>query len=156
LAIPAASALLVACYGQAMFGLLPLGRQDPFARLLGVGFSDVARQIESDRVAGKAVAIVTTDYATTAWFAYYTHLPIIQINEDNRWQSAPRASVELLRQPLLYVTEQSRDQYRLVATHFGTLVLLPQITRDRDRVPISHYLVYRVSGLNGPPLGRAP
>ncbi len=156
LAVPVACVLLVACYAQAIFGLMPLGRQDPFARLLGVGFNDIAREIEHDRTAANAVAIVTTDYETTAWFAFYTHLPVIQINDDNRWLSAPRAPVELLRRPLLYVTEQKRDQHGLVATHFGTLSPLPQIARDRDRVPIAHYLVYRVSGLNGPPVGRVP
>jgi 4-amino-4-deoxy-L-arabinose transferase-like glycosyltransferase len=156
LAVPFASALLVACYAQATFGLAPLGHQDPFARLLGVGFNDVAREIEHDRLDAKAVAIVTTDYATTAWFAYYTHLPVIQINEDNRWQNAPRANVALLRRPLLYVTEQTRDQHELVATHFGTMTTLPPIIRQRGGEAISRYLVYRINGFGGPPLGRIP
>jgi 4-amino-4-deoxy-L-arabinose transferase-like glycosyltransferase len=156
LAIPVASVLLIACYVQAMFGFAPLGRRDPSARLLGVGFNDIARQIEHDRVAAKTVAIVTTDYETTAWFAYYTHLPVIQINEDNRWLGAPRASLQLLQHPLLYVAEQNRDQYDLVATHFGTLSPLPSITRRRGEVPVGRYAVYRLSGFGGLPLGRIP
>jgi len=152
LAVPVAFVLLVACYAQALFGLIPLGHQDPFARLLGVGFASVAQEIEQ----GRAAAIVTTDYATTAWFAYYTHLRVIQLNEEDRWLSAPRATAALLRQPLLYVTEQNRDRRGLIATHFGTVSPPSVLIRGRNGVPISRYMVYRLSGFHGPALGREP
>jgi hypothetical protein len=156
LSVPVAFVLLAACYAQAIFGLIPLGRQDPFARLLGVGFDNLTRKIEQERTAAAAVAIVTTDYATTAWFAYYTHLPVIQLNEEDRWLSAPRASVELLRRPLLYVTETNRDRRDLIATHFGTISPPSLLSRERNGVPISPYEVYRLGGFHGLPLGREP
>jgi hypothetical protein len=154
LAVPVAFVLLAACYAQAIFGLIPLGRQDPFARLLGVGFDSLTREIEQERTG--AVAIITTDYASTAWFAYYTHLPVIQLNEENRWLNTPPASLELLRQPLLYVTETNRDRRDLIATHFGTLAHLSVLSRERNGVPISRYEVYRLGGFHGAPLGREP
>jgi hypothetical protein len=154
LAIPVAFVLLVACYAQALFGLIPLGRQDPFARLLGVGFGGVTQEIEQERKG--AVAIVTTDYATTAWFAYYTHLPVIQLNEDDRWLSALRAPVALLHQPLLYVTEPNRNRRDLVATHFGTVSQPSTLIRARNGVPVGRYMVYQLNGFHGPALGREP
>jgi len=156
LAIPVAFVLLVACYAQAIFGLIPLGRQDPFARLLGVGFGDVAREIGQEQAATSAAAIVTTDYATTAWFAYYTQLPVIQLNEEDRWLSAPRASVALLRRPLLYVTEPNRNMRDQVATHFGTVSTPATLIRARNGVPVGRYEVYRLGGFHGPALGREP
>jgi 4-amino-4-deoxy-L-arabinose transferase-like glycosyltransferase len=156
LAIPAAIILLSAGYAQALFAPIPLGRADPFARLLGVGFEDVARQIDRDRMTTGAVAIVTTDYAMTAWLAYFTKRPVIQINEDNRWLAAPRATAQMLRGPLLYVVEQARDRRSVVATHFGTLSPLPPITRSHDGVTIATYLTYRVGGYRGAPVGRVP
>jgi 4-amino-4-deoxy-L-arabinose transferase-like glycosyltransferase len=156
LAVPVAFVLLATCYAQAIFGLIPLGRQDPFARLLGVGFSNVARDIGEEQVASSAAAIVTTDYATTAWFAYYTRLPVIQLNEEDRWPSAPRAPVALLRQPLLYVTETNRDRHEFVATHFGTVSQPSMLTRERNGVPVGRYQVYRLNDFHGPALGREP
>ena len=132
LALPTAGVLLVAAYTQALLAPFPLGRADPFARLLGMGFEDVARAVDRERTAAGAVALVTTDYATTAWFAFYTHLPVIQVNEDSRWLAAPPASAGVLRRPLLYIAEQNRDRHDLVATHFGTLAPLPSIVRQRD------------------------
>jgi len=154
LAIPVAAILLMACYAQALFGLIPMGRQDPFARLLGAGFDDVSRQVEQERTVAGAAAIVTTDYATTAWFAFYTRLPVIQINDDERWLAAPRATPELLGRTMLYIVEQGRDRHALVATHFGTLKPLPPIVRERRNVALGRYLIYRASRYSGPPVGR--
>jgi 4-amino-4-deoxy-L-arabinose transferase-like glycosyltransferase len=156
LAVPVATALLAAAYTQALLAPIPLGRTDPFARLLGVGFDDVARQVDDDRIATGAVALLTTDYATTAWLAYFTHLPVIQINEDQRWLAAPRATAQMLQGPLLYIAEQNRDQHGLVATHFGTLTSLTPIVRSHNDVAVGKYLVYRASNYRGPPTGRTP
>ncbi len=156
LAVPVASVLLAACYAQALFGLIPLGRQDPFARLLGVGFGDIAREIGQEQAAASAAAIVTTDYATTAWFAYYARIPVIQLNEEDRWLSAPRAPVALLRRPLLYVTEPNRNRRDLVAAHFGTVSQPSTLVRARNSVPVDRYLVYQLSGFHGSALGREP
>jgi 4-amino-4-deoxy-L-arabinose transferase-like glycosyltransferase len=156
LAVPVATVLLAAGYTQALLAPFPAGRADPFARLLGVGFEDVARQIARDQTATGAAAIVTTDYETTAWLAYFTRLPVIQINEDNRWLGTPRATTRMLGEPVLYIAEQRRDQRRLVATHFGTLTPLMPIMRERRGVPIGEYLVYRAGAYRGEPVGRVP
>jgi hypothetical protein len=157
LAVPVAFALLLGCYAQALFQLLPLGRGDPFARLLGDGFDNVAKEIRKDQRATGARAILTTDYATTAWVAFYAHLPVIQLNEEDRWLAAPPPSADLLSGALLYVTEQKRDQHALVMSRFETLSPLPAIFRKaQSGAPVDQYAVYRASGFRGAAAGRAP
>lgn len=147
LAAPVAAVLLIAAYAQALFDIAPLGRRDPVSRLLAFGMSDVVQQVESG---GRGpVAIVTTDYATTAWFAFYGHLPVVQVNEGQRWLAAPRADARLLSGPLVYVAESRRDRHAL----FDTVMTPREIPRRRDGQPVEAYVVYPVSN---PPPGRAP
>jgi 4-amino-4-deoxy-L-arabinose transferase-like glycosyltransferase len=152
LAIPVAGAMLAACYLQAFFAVLPLGRSDQSGRLLGYGFGDVVRQVEATH----AAAVATTDYETTAWFAFYGHLPVIQLNEDERWLAAPRADAALLGGPLAYVADARRDRRDLVAPLFASITTLPPVFRLRGREGVARYDVYRVQGLRGAPVGRVP
>jgi len=152
LAIPVAVALLGLSYLQAFFGILPVGRSDPFARLLATGFVDVAQQAADRRPA----AILTTDYETTAWLAFYGRVPVVQLNEEDRWVTSPAASKNLLDGPLVYVTPAARDRRTLVAGNFHQVVPLRGIDRAAHGQAIEHYDVYRVDGLSGAPLGRMP
>lgn len=150
LAIPVAAVLLALCYLQAFLGVLPIGRSDPFARLLGFGVANVARQVDP------GAAILATDYETTSWFAFYGRQPVAQINEGQRWAGAPEIGAEFLNRPLLYVAEQTRDHHELVATRFAHVVLLGTADRSRGGIPVAHYVIYRVSGPRGPVVGRMP
>ena len=152
LAVPVAGLLLALCYLQAFFDVLPIGRKDPFARLLGVGISDAARRIEVARPA----AVLTTDYETASWFAFYGHLPVVQLNEESRWLTAPQPSVAQLGANLIYIVPRSRDRYAFVATHFENVVPLSPIDRTARGQAIERYDVYRVAGLRGGPLSRMP
>jgi len=152
LAIPVASVLLAAAYAQTLVGIVPMGRKDPLARLLAVGFPEVATRLEGFR----AGAILTTDYASTAWFTFYTRTPVVQIGEDYRWPNAPSPSAALFDSPALYVSETRRDRHDIVAAHFVQVQEIARIDRERKGVAIAHYVVYRVSGLKGPPPGRLP
>ena len=158
LAVPVATVLLSAIYAQALLGIVPLGRSDPLARLLGVGFSDVAAHIEHEQALQHAAAILTTDYASTAWFSFYLpSMPrIVQINEEFRYPDAPRADAALLSQPLLYVVERRLDRHDLISQHFQRIREVTRFDRVRHGVPIAHYVVYAVDGLRGTPLGRLP
>ena len=57
LATPVAGALLAAAYVQALFGVVPMGRKDPLARLLAVGFPEVSEKVEALRLSTHADAI---------------------------------------------------------------------------------------------------
>jgi len=158
LAIPVSATLLAAIYAQALFGIVPMGRGDPLARLLAVGIKPVARAIEQEQAANHAAAILTTDYTTTSWLSFY--LPsrprIVQLNEEQRYPDAVRADATILAQPLIYVVEQRLDRHDLVMEHFQHVSALAHFDRLRSGVPLTHYIVYAVSGLRGAPLGRIP
>ena len=152
LAIQVASVLLALCYLQALFGALPIGRKDPFARLLAVGFTDATRQAEALHPA----AVLTTDYETAAWFAFYGQMQVIQLNDENRWLTSPSASKALLSRNLIYIVPQSRDRRAVVAGRFNTVTPLGPIDRMSRGQAVERYDVYRVAGLRGGPLGRMP
>jgi 4-amino-4-deoxy-L-arabinose transferase-like glycosyltransferase len=158
LAVPVAAALVLAGFMQALFGIAPLGRADPLARLLAVGFVPVAQNVERLATDNHADAIVTTDYASTAWLSFYltSHPKLVQLNEEQRYQDAPRADAQLLAQPLVYVVETRLDRHAFVAEHFEQVTPIAQLDRLRRGVAIAHYVVYRVNGLRGAPLGRLP
>ena len=156
LAVPVAAVLLVAAYAQALFAVVPMGRKDPLARLLAVGFPEVAAKVETLRLAAHADALLTTDYASTGWFAFYGPGPVVQIGEDYRWSGAPVAKASLFAGPALYVSEVRRDRRDLIGAHFSQVTEIARIDRERKGVAIAHYVVYRVSGLKGAPMGRIP
>ncbi len=157
-ALPVALVLLAFVYVQAFFNLLPIGRADPMTRLMGVGIPELGAEVERARVANHAGAVLTTDYPTTGWFAFYTpgRPPLVQIGDDNRWLASPVPSARLLAQPMIYVAEIRFDQSAMLAQHFNTVTRLELVDRKRDGKPIAHYVLYRVQGLKGSPLGRQP
>ncbi|MBU6297936.1 MAG: glycosyltransferase family 39 protein [Alphaproteobacteria bacterium] len=156
LAIPVAAVLLVAAYAQALCGLVPMGRKDPLARLLAIGFPEVAARVEALRVSAHADAILTTDYASAAWLAFYGPGPVVAVGQDYRWSNDPAADALLFAHPVLYVSELRRDDRALIAAHFSTVAEIARIDRMREGVPIAHYIVYRVSGLKGAAVGHVP
>lgn len=158
LAAPVAALLLIAVYAQALFAIVPLGRSDPLARLLAVGMEGVTDTVERLVVDNLAGGILTTDYASTAWFSFSlsSHPKIVQLNEEQRYPDAPRPDQSLLSRPLLYVVEERLDRHAFVAAHFAKVTPIAHVDRLRKGVAIAHYVIYRVDGLLGPPLGRMP
>ncbi len=163
LAAPTALALLAAAYVQTLFGVVPMGRKDPAARLLAVGMPKVAAHLATLKTANGAAAILTTDYATAAWMNFY--LPagtvVADIGEEYRWPAgAPLAAGT---KPLLYVCEErsgkrNLDKSKDVAADFASVAPIARIDRTRDgsAVRIAQYRVYLVSGAKRATLGRVP
>lgn len=156
LAIPVAAVLLLAGYAQALIGVVPMGRKDPLARLLAVGMPEVVRELGALKAARGADVILTTDYASTAWFAFYSPYRIASLGEDYRWPDAPPLAAADLARPALYIAEERRDLHDLVAGAFAEVTEIAKIDRERKGVPIAHYVVYRVSGPRSASLGRMP
>jgi 4-amino-4-deoxy-L-arabinose transferase-like glycosyltransferase len=152
LAVPVAAVLLLAAYAQALFGVMPLGRSDPLARLLAVGMGQVTDKIAALR----GGALLTTDYETTAWLDFYGKADAVQIGEDFRWPDLPAPPASLFTKPALYICTTRRDRHDLIAAHFRQVSEIARFDRQRRGVPIAHYLVYRVEGLKGAPVGRQP
>ncbi len=156
LAIPVAAVLLVVGYAQALLGVVPMGRKDPLARLLAVGMPEVVAELGSLKTAGRAEVILTTDYASTAWFAFYSSYPVASLGEDERWPNTVPLEASAYQRPALYITEERRDLHALVATAFAEVTPVARIDRKRHGIAIAHYIVYRVRGPKSPSLGRMP
>jgi len=154
LAAPVAGVLLLAGYAQALVGVVPMGRADPLARLLAVGYPEVVAQLEKVRAGNGADVVVTTDYATASWFAFYGHDPIVDLGEDYRWPENAAASPALFAKPALYVTEIRRDRRDLLSARFDKVREVARIDRLREGVPIAHYVVYLIAGPRQNALGR--
>lgn len=158
LAVPIAAILLLCGYAQALFGVVPIGRKDPLARLLAVGLPDVVSGVETLREGTHADALITTDYASTAWFAFYSPAcpPVVQVGEEFRWPDAPVPRAGLFSRPALYVTETRHDRRDLLAAHFSSVKEIARIDRKQKGIPVAHYIVYQIDGLHGVPPGRMP
>jgi 4-amino-4-deoxy-L-arabinose transferase-like glycosyltransferase len=156
LAIPVAALILVFVYAQALFAVVP--KRDPIGRLTAFGISPVMDVVRDTAAAQGAHAILTTSYATTGWLAFYLKpkVPIVQVNEDFRWLSAPKADPALTTGPLLFVTMQGDKTMPVVAAHFSQIQHVGEIDRRRHGVLIEKYDLYRLTGFRGGALGRAP
>jgi 4-amino-4-deoxy-L-arabinose transferase-like glycosyltransferase len=157
-ALPVALAMLGFVYLQAFFNIVPIGRSDPMTRLLGVGIAELGADVEKTRVANGADAILTTDYPTSGWMAFYTpgRPPIIQVGDDDRWLAAPAPSRALESRPMIYVAETRFDLSQMLMQHFNQVMLLRHIDRKRDGKAIAHYVLYRVQDLKAGVAGRQP
>lgn len=158
LAVPVAFAILIVAYAQAFFGLLPLGWDDPIARTTAIGFPAVAEHANQEAEKLHADAIVTVNYATTSWLYFYARpkVPIIQIADDFRFLSSPRATGRLLRGRLLYITKAPKLELPDVRERFSSVGLVDRVVRERNGVAIQPFNFYLVSGFHGPVIGRIP
>ena len=158
LAIPVASLILAFCYLQTWTGFLPLGKSDPIARMMAVGFAPVAREIAARAGADHAAALVTTRYVNTGWLALYVrpHLPVLQAAEEYRWTDAPAASLRMLTKPLLYVTENPQRELRFIAPLFAKITFEKCFPRTWHGVDIDSFCTYRLEGFRGPRGSRIP
>ena len=158
LVFPVAAFILLVGYTQAFTGSLLPAESDPIARMTATGIGPVARQISNIAHRENAAAIATTKYTMTGWLSFYLrpHIPIVQLSQDYRWLSAPRAGDDLLRKPLLYVTQHPEREMPLVATRFSNVRFLAALHRERGDTTIDTMFVYALSGFDGHDIGRVP
>lgn len=158
LAAPVGALLVVLAYAQALFGVVPMGRADPLARLLAVGFPDVAATVDRLRTTTGANAVLTSDYASTSWLAFYlpSMPPVVPVTETQRWEFAPPADPATLQGPLLYVSEKRLDKSAAVRQQYRDVTELAETFRKRHGKTVADYVIYRVAGPKGVPEGRLP
>jgi 4-amino-4-deoxy-L-arabinose transferase-like glycosyltransferase len=150
-AVPVAAALLFAVYAQAQFQPVHL-KKDPLARILGRDFAPVGQVTAALVKAHLADAVLTTDYETTAWLRFtQPSVPVIQVNEPRRYESAPPAPAKLLNGRLVYLAELKRDQHPLVQRQFGYMGFPTQM-----QTPSSLYMLYPVRQPKSSPIGKMP
>ncbi|HET7083916.1 MAG TPA: glycosyltransferase family 39 protein [Rhizomicrobium sp.] len=151
LAAPLAAALLLALYAQALFVPLEI-KKDPLARILGRDFAPVGEVTAAMVRSHLAEAVLTTDYETTAWLRFnHPDVPVIQLNEPQRFAEAPSAGPDVLRHSLIYLAELRRDQHPLVQKFFSYTGFPTQL-----QTPSSLYMVYPVGRPRSSSLGKMP
>jgi 4-amino-4-deoxy-L-arabinose transferase-like glycosyltransferase len=156
LAIPFGAGLLVLAGLQATFGVVPLHR-DPMARLLGVGWRDLAGDIEAARTRLGARCVIVTNYGLASWLAFYLPpgIPVVQFNERERWVNMPEPALALFAEKVLYVGDANIDTTETLRAMYARVEPQGQISRRRGEV-IETYRLDLAEGLKGDPLDRTP
>ena len=102
-----------------------------------------------------AKAVLTSDYETTAWLAFYRpSLPVVAVEQPNRYLGAP--AVRLTGGPYLYVGKSSRNRMPALRRQFERTQRLANIPRQRRGRVIAVYRIWRMDRPMSPIQGRAP
>ncbi|HWV96810.1 MAG TPA: glycosyltransferase family 39 protein [Xanthobacteraceae bacterium] len=157
-AAPVGIALFVLLVIQANTGLLSGYRRDATVRSIGVGWREVARQIEAARAQSGAACVLANDYGTTGWLMFY--LPkgtcVLQYNERIRWVNAPAPSAAQLGGKLLLVDEDKPELQAMLMERFARVEKVGEATRRRGPLPIETYQLTLLAGAKGDALDNSP
>jgi 4-amino-4-deoxy-L-arabinose transferase-like glycosyltransferase len=156
-AAPSAILLFALLVLQANTGVLSGYRRDATVRSVGVGWRDLARQIETVRVREGASCVLALDYGTTSWLSFY--LPkgtcVAQRGQRFRWVDMPEPDPALLKGKLLYVDEAREDQ-PLLKKDFARVEKVAEFKRMRGPLVIENIEVDVLEGPRGDVFDRAP
>jgi hypothetical protein len=159
-AIPVAVFILALSYAEGFFRFVPL---DPANKRVAAvnqefdaGMRELAAQISRDASALGAHALVTADYRTTAWLKFYlpTTIPVIAATEEFRYPDSPRPTVSDLSGTLLYVG-LLHDLAHELADNFSDIEPMADVA-DAKNLPATPFILYRLQGFHGEPIGRLP
>jgi 4-amino-4-deoxy-L-arabinose transferase-like glycosyltransferase len=147
-AVPGSLLMFALLFVQIETGLFSGFRRDEGSRLVGIGFREVAAEVEAIRARTGAGCVFGSDYGTTAWLKFY--LPktgcVAQRGDPLRWVNMAKPDPALLAGKSLLVDTGlgppfARDGY----ASFTTIA-----TVDRKRGgSVVHS--YRIDLLEGPP-----
>ncbi|RIK96586.1 MAG: glycosyl transferase [Proteobacteria bacterium] len=138
-ALPVGVVMLVALIVQANTGWLNGNRRDPTLRSIGMGWPDVAREVETARVRSGAMCVLAPDYGTTAWLAFY--LPrgtcVRQAFEPIRWVNMPAPDAAALGATSLLV--DSEGIARALVSRCSPQQAVGEAVRRRGQLAIERY-----------------
>jgi len=143
---------------QANTGLLSNYRRDGTVRSVGVGWREIAREIEAVRKKTGATCVLAPDYGTTGWLAFY--LPkgtcVAQQAQRIRWVNMAEPDAALLKGPLLYVDDVVPDGRPYLREFFARVEKVGEIKRKRGPLVIETYLLELLDGPKGDVFDRSP
>ena len=142
--------LFAVVFVQINTGWFSASRKDPLAHLMAVGFRDTAADIDRIRSEIGAGCVITSDFGTTSWLAFYRPgLCIAPGNQRRRWDGVLTPDRDALRGRLLFVaTDLPAENYEL-ANHFDVIRPLQRLTRVRAGTPIQSYELVLVESPKG-------
>ena len=143
---------------QANTGFLSGYRRDATVRSVGVGWRELASEIEAARVRVGAGCVLAPDYGTTGWLAFY--LPkgtcVAQQNQRIRWVNMPEPDSAQLSGKLLYVDELRPGGQPFLRDLFARVERVAELKRKRGPLTIETYALDLLEGANGSVLDRSP
>jgi 4-amino-4-deoxy-L-arabinose transferase-like glycosyltransferase len=156
-AAPSGILLFALVVVQANTGVLTGYRRDASVRSVGIGWRELARQIEAVRAREGARCVLALDYGTTSWLSFY--LPpgtcVAQRGQRFRWVNMSEPDPALLKGRLLYVDE-ARDDQPLLKKDFAGVKKVAELKRMRGPLLIETIEVDVLEGPKGEVFDRAP
>jgi 4-amino-4-deoxy-L-arabinose transferase-like glycosyltransferase len=126
---------------QANTGVLSGFRRDATVRSVGVGWSQLAGEIEAVRERTGAACVLAPDYGTTSWLAFY--LPpgscVVQPTQRIRWINMGQPDPALLSGKLLWVDELRAVEQPYVSDTFAKVERVAEFKRMRGPLAIETY-----------------
>jgi 4-amino-4-deoxy-L-arabinose transferase-like glycosyltransferase len=143
---------------QANTGVLSGYRRDATVRSVGVGWRDLAGEIEAVRMRVGATCVLVPDYGTTSWLAFY--LPkgscVLQPTQRIRWVNMPEPDPALLAGKLLYVDELRPGGHPDLDQTFTRVERVAELPRKRGPLTIETYGLDLLEGAKGDVLDNSP
>jgi 4-amino-4-deoxy-L-arabinose transferase-like glycosyltransferase len=143
---------------QANTGVLSGYRRDATVRSVGVGWRELAREIEAVRARVGAACVLAPDYGTTGWLAFY--LPrgscVAQQNQRIRWVNMPEPDPALLGGKLLHVDEARPGGGPYLKQMFARVEKVAELTRKRGPLTVETYALDLLEDPKGGVLDRSP
>ena len=157
-AAPSGVVLFALLIVQANTGILSGYRRDATVRSVGVGWPELAGEIEAARVKSGASCVLAPDYGTVGWLAFY--LPkgscVAQQGQRIRWVNMPEPSPAQLSGKLLYVHELDQPMPASVRDNFTRIETIAEARRMRGPLVIETYALDLLEGAKGDVLDRSP
>jgi hypothetical protein len=157
-AAPSGVAMFVLLVVQANTGVLSGYRRDATVRSVGVGWREMAGEIETVRARTGAACVLAPDYGTTGWLAFY--LPkgtcVAQQSQRIRWVNMPEPTAAQLAGKLLYVAERRADGQPRLRDRFASAEKVAEVTRKRGPLTIETYQLDLLAGPRGDVFDRSP
>jgi len=143
---------------QANTGVLTGFRRDATVRSVGVGWPQLARQIEAVRVRSGATCVLAPDYGTTSWLAFY--LPrdvcVVQPTQRVRWVNMGDPDPAKLSGRLLFVDELRSATQPYLKETFEKIERIAEFRRMRGPLVIETYGIDLLEGAKKPVLDNSP
>ncbi|MGO4715163.1 glycosyltransferase family 39 protein [Bradyrhizobium sp. 2TAF24] len=157
-AAPGGVVLLLALILQANTGLLTGYRRDASVRSIGVGWPQLAAEIDTVRQRTGAACVLAPDYGTVSWLMFY--LPkgscVVQPAQRIRWVNAPEPDPALLAGKLLYVDEIRADGQAALRAAYAHFTKVADLPRKRGPLTIETYEIDLLEGARTAVLDRSP
>jgi len=157
-AVPVGIVMFALLIVQADTGWLTGYRRDATVRSVGVGWRELAGEIEAVRKRVGATCVLAPDYGTTGWLAFY--LPrgtcVAQQSQRIRWVNMSEPAAAQLAGPLLYVDEVKPRAQLFLKDLFGAIEQVAELPRKRGPLVIETYTITLLSRPAGDVFDRSP